>query len=140
MATIRKEIVVQAAPEAVWDAVRDLENVHTRLVPGFVTDVKVEPGARVVTFANGAVAKELLVACDDITRRIAYSARSERLQHHNASVSVLAEPDGRARLVWITDVLPDAVAPYIDAQMQMAAGIMQKTLDALAPETRKQSA
>src|SRR5262245_44505988 len=104
MATIQKEIVTQAAPEAVWDAVKDFQAVHRRLVPGFVRDVQPEPGARVVTFANGTVARELLVACDDAARRLVYSARSERLTHHNAAVAVLPEPGGRTRLVWTTDV------------------------------------
>ena len=42
-------------------AVRDIGALHTRLVPGFVTDVKLEPGARVVTFGNGTVAREVIV-------------------------------------------------------------------------------
>src|SRR5262249_28453542 len=65
MATIRKEMVVRADAAAVWDAVRDVGALHERLVPGFVVDTKLEPGARVVTFANGMVARELIVTVDD---------------------------------------------------------------------------
>ena len=52
MASIREEMVIDASPDAVWDALRDVGALHTRLVPGFVTDTRLEPGARVVTFAT----------------------------------------------------------------------------------------
>ena len=42
----------------VWDAVRDVGAIHTRLAPDFVTDVKMEGDARIVTFANGMTAKD----------------------------------------------------------------------------------
>ena len=58
MASIRKEISTSATPEQVWDALRDVGALHTRLVPGFVTDTRMEPGARIVTFGNGKVVRE----------------------------------------------------------------------------------
>ena len=60
-------------PGKVWDAVRDVGAIHTRLAPDFVTDVKLEGDARIVTFANGMVAKELIVDCDDAARRLVWS-------------------------------------------------------------------
>lgn len=38
-----------------------------------------------VTLANGITAAELIVNVDDAAHRIAYSARSERLEHHSTS-------------------------------------------------------
>ncbi len=58
MASIRKEITTSASPDQAWDALRDVGALHTRLVPGFVVDTKIEPGARVVTFFNGIVVRE----------------------------------------------------------------------------------
>ena len=59
MATLHHEITIQARAEDVWDAVRDVGALHTRLVPGFVKDTRLEPGAiRVVTFGNGVVVRE----------------------------------------------------------------------------------
>ncbi len=51
MASIRREITTAAAPAAVWDAVRDVGGLHTRLVPGFVveTELDADGGARVVS-------------------------------------------------------------------------------------------
>jgi carbon monoxide dehydrogenase subunit G len=95
MATIRKEWTVQASPDAVWAVFKDFGAVHTRLARGFVTDTKLEEGARIVTFANGMVAKELLVTMDDAARRLVYSVTgAEGLIHHNASFQVLAEGAG----------------------------------------------
>jgi len=128
MASIYKEIIIDAHPDDVWDALRDFGAVHTRLAPGFVTDTKLDGDARIVTFANGSVARETLVDCDEMRRRLVYAIASERLKQHSASAQVLAESDGRTRFVWITDVLPNEIAPYIDAQMDQGALAIQKAL------------
>ncbi|MEZ5821841.1 MAG: SRPBCC family protein [Xanthobacteraceae bacterium] len=128
MASIRKDIVIDADPADVWDALRDFGALHTRLVPGFVTDTRFDGAARIVTFANGTVARELLVDSDDSRRRLVYAIRSERVSQHSASAQVFAEADGRSRLVWIVDVLPHEVAPYMDAQMDLGAAAMQRAL------------
>src|SRR2546428_12471359 len=60
MASIHKDILIDANPNDVWDALRDFGALHTRLVPGFVTDTKLDGDARIVTFANGTVAREIL--------------------------------------------------------------------------------
>lgn len=117
MTSIHKEISLHASPEAVWDVVRDVGAVHTRFAPGFVTDVVMGDGLRTVTFANGLVADELIVDVDEARRRLAYSVRSERLSHHNASFQVLADGAG-SRLVWIADVLPHAAAETVGAMME----------------------
>jgi len=128
MASIQKNIIIDARPEDVWDALRDFGALHTRLVPGFVTDTKLDGDARIVTFANGTVAREVLVDSDDEKRRLVYAIKSDRLTQHSASAQVFGESDGRSRLVWIADVLPHEVAPYMDAQMDQGAAAMQKAL------------
>src|SRR6202795_1234293 len=91
MASIHREISIDAPPEQVWSAARDVGALHTRLAPGFVIDTKLEDGARVVTFGNGMVARELIVDVDDAARRIAWAAVGTRMSHHNASFQVFAE-------------------------------------------------
>jgi carbon monoxide dehydrogenase subunit G len=127
MASIRKEIPLDARAEEVWDAVRDIGALHTRLVPGFVVDTKLEPDARIVTFANGMVVRELIVDLDDKARRLVWSAVGGRLRHHNASAQVFAEGDARSRLVWIADLLPDEFAGDIRGMIEQGALAMQKT-------------
>lgn len=107
---------------------RDFGAVHTRLVPGFVIDSRLDGDARIVTFANGTVARELLVDCDETRRRLVYAVISERVKQHSASVQVVADGETGSRLLWIVDVLPNEIAPYINAQMDQAALAMQKAL------------
>ena len=95
---------------------------------GIRARARLDGDARIVTFANGTVARELLVDCDDARRRLVYAMISERVKHYNASVQVFADGDARSRLVWIVDVLPNEIAPYIDGQMELAALAMQKAL------------
>src|SRR2546425_1545755 len=134
MACIRKEILLDASAENVWAAVRDVGALHERLVPGFVVDTRLEGDARIVTFGNGMVVRELIVDLDDEARRLAWSARGGRLTHHNASVQVFAEGAGRTRLVWIADLLPNELAGDVRAMIDQAAAIMKPTLDGRTPE------
>jgi carbon monoxide dehydrogenase subunit G len=129
MASICKDIPLNAHPDAVWDAVRDFGAVHRRLNPGFVTDCRLDGNARIVTFHNGNVIAEELVDCDNARRRLVYAILGrEGITHYNGSVQVLGDGDGRSRIVWIIDVLPGDIAPYVSSQMDLAAAAMQKTL------------
>ena len=129
MASIRKEILLDARAEDVWDAVRDVGALHTRLVPGFVTDTRLEKGARIVTFGNGMVVRELIVDLDDTARRLVWSASGGRLSHHNAAAQVFADGDTRSRLVWTADLLPDALAGEIRTMMEHGAAAMKKAFE-----------
>ena len=131
MASIHKDIPIDAHPDDVWAAVRDFGALH-RLVPGFVRDVRPEGDARqetrIVTFANGMVAREVLVDCDDARRRLVYAVISERVTHYSASVQVAADGATGSRLNWIVDLLPHEMADYVDGQMDQAALAMQQAL------------
>lgn len=127
MASIRRAFQVDAPAGQVWDAFQDVWAVHTRLAPGFVTGCRREGEDRIVTFANGLVAREVIVDIDEAARRVAYSARSERLAHHHASFQVFAEGPA-CRVVWIADLLPHAAAPAIAAMMDQGVAAMRKAL------------
>ena len=130
MASVHREIIVERPVAEVWDALADVGALHTRLVRGFVVDCRLEPGARVVTFANGLVARELIVSVDAERRRVAWSVVGGRLSHHNASAQAFAEGDGACRIVWIADFLPDEHAPAIAAMIEQGLQAMQRTLAA----------
>ena len=131
MATIRKIIELNASAQKVWDALADFQNVHTRVAPGFLLGSEPDgENARVVHFANGTKAKETLVAADSERRRLVYFiAANDRIAHHNASAEIVPEGDNRCRFIWTTDVLPDALAPYIDGQMSEGARHMKIALE-----------
>jgi polyketide cyclase/dehydrase/lipid transport protein len=129
MASIRKEFDLAAAPDAVWAAFKDVGAVHTRLAKGFVTDCRMDGKDRIVTFVNGLVTREVIVDIDDRARRLVYSARSERLQHHSASFTVSAQGTG-SHVVWVADLLPDAMGQPMGAMMEQGVAAMRKTLEA----------
>jgi carbon monoxide dehydrogenase subunit G len=130
VASIHKDIPVNAQPDAVWAAVRDFGAVHQRLNPGFVVDCRLDGNARIVTFHNGNVVREEFVDCDEPRRRLVYAIiGGERVSHYNGSVQVFGDGDSRSRIVWIVDVLPNEIAPYISTQMDLAVAAIQKTLE-----------
>ena len=130
MASITKDIPIDAHPDEVWDAVRDFGAVHQRLAPGFVADCRLDGNARIVTFHNGMVAREEFVDCDEARRRLVYAIlSSERVRHYNASVQVFGNGEGKTRVTWIVDVLPNEIAPYIESQMELAVAAMRKALE-----------
>ena len=132
MASIRKETVIEARPEEIWDAIRDVGAIHRRLAPGFVVDTKMDGDARIVTFGNGLVARELIVDMDEDHRRLAWSVVGGRLTHHNASLQVLPDREGRSRVVWIADLLPHALGPTIAGMIEQGMGVMKQTLERAA--------
>ena len=131
MASIRKEIETKARPDDAWAAIADIGALHTRLVPGFVVDTKLEPGARVVTFGNGMVVREPIVTIDGASRRLVWTAEGGRTTHYNASVQVFSRSDETTAVVWIADFLPDAMTGQIAAAMEAGMTVMKKTLDRL---------
>ena len=126
MASIHNDVALDASARDVWDAVRDFGALPDRLVPGFVTACTIDGDARIVTFANGAVAREVLVDCDDARRRLVYAISNERLKHYSASVQVIADGPAQCRLVWIIDMLPNELASYVEAQTKEAVHAMGK--------------
>jgi carbon monoxide dehydrogenase subunit G len=136
MASIRKEILIEVPADEVWAAVRDVGEVHRRLAPGAVTDVRLDGDARVVTFSNGMVVRELLVDIDDEGHRFAYAVVGGRTRHHNATMQVIAEGGHRSRLVWITDLLPNELAGSIGALMEQLGDIIKRTLESSASSER----
>lgn len=134
MTSIIRQTAIDAPADAVWDAVADFGAVHRRFAPGFVTNVELIPGARMVTFDNGQVVKELFLGVDHDARRLAYSVRIPELAHHSASFQVVDEGGGRSRLIWIADVLPDEMAPYIAGRMDEGLKVARETLGRVPAE------
>jgi hypothetical protein len=130
MASIREEIVVRRPASEVWAAVADAGAIHERLARDFVTDTVLEGDVRRVTFASGAVVRELLVDIDDAQRRLAYAIIESRLdlRHHSSSMQVIADGDESCRLVWIADLLPDPAAATFAGVMRAGAEAMRTTL------------
>jgi uncharacterized protein YndB with AHSA1/START domain len=128
MASISKETLIDAPPEQVWDALRDWGEIHTRLVPGFVTDARLDGEDRIVTFFNGFEAREVLVDLDEAERRLVWSVVDGPYSHHNGAAQVFAEGEG-SRFVWTADLLPNEAAAQTAAMMEQGIGVVKETLE-----------
>jgi hypothetical protein len=129
MASIRKEILIDAPTNHVWAAIRDVGAVHTRLAQQMVLDTKLDGDSRLVTFANGEVVRERIVDIDDEARRLAYAVVDWRTTHHNASFQVVPERDGGCRLIWITDLLPDSLSDLVRGLVEQGSVAIKRTLE-----------
>jgi carbon monoxide dehydrogenase subunit G len=122
MPSIHHEVLINVPADKVWDAVRDVGALHTRVVPGFVTMTEMVKDAvtptRRVTFANGMVVDEVIVDLDDQRRRLVWSIKG--VEHHNGVMIVTPSGDG-ARVTWTADVLPAELANRFAPSM--AAGL-----------------
>lgn len=128
MASIRKQVHIDAPVVKVWDALRDVGALHTRLVPGFVTDTKMDGNARIVTFGNGQVAREEIVSVDDSLRRVAWAILDPPFEHYSGVAWV--EPEvGGARFTWTVDLLPNEMAEKVDGMMSAGIQVIKKTLE-----------
>ncbi len=138
MATIYKEFLVNAPPEFVWEAIKDVAAVHTRLAQGFVTDTSFAEDVRTVTFANGMVVREQIVTIDDGLRRLAYAAVGGHASHHNAYFEVFAGRNGRSRVLWVTDFLPENIRAAMVEMVDVGSSAIQQTLEKSFQEQQNQ--
>lgn len=125
---INKALDVDA--DTAWRLLRDVGRADVAFTP-VLTACRASGDRRVVTFANGAIVTERIVAVDETTRRVAYTVTESDMnaEHHHASMRIHDLGDGMSTIEWVTDVLPDELAPGIE--VLMAAGI-----DAFAAATR----
>ncbi|WP_458687581.1 SRPBCC family protein [Nocardia tengchongensis] len=132
MASVHKEIIIDADPAAVWAIIGDFADGPVRMAPGFVTGSRLdEPDVRVVTLADGTVARERLISLDNERRRLAFSIIGDTLQptHDNASMQVLPHEDGRSRFVWIHDVQPAELTIQMGAVMDQGMSLFKQTVE-----------
>lgn len=138
MGSMTIEVVTEADPQSVWDAVRDIGALHTRLVPGFVLDTKLVPGGRLVTFSNGMTVEEPIVSCSDSLRRLVWTAKAGGLPftHYNGAVQVHARAAGGSRVEWTADFLPDSAASLLEPLLAAGATAMSTALQDIARKER----
>lgn len=131
MASVHKQSTINATAEEVWSVVSDFASGPYRMAPGFVTGSRLDDaGDRVVGFADGTVVRERLVASDEEARRIVYAVVDglDGLVHDNASMKVVPEGEGRCRLVWTRDMLPDELSPVMERAMEQGIQVIGRTL------------
>ncbi|MCP3805607.1 SRPBCC family protein [Allokutzneria sp. A3M-2-11 16] len=134
MTAIRIEVQLDLDADRAWEVIGDFVDGPARMAPGFVAKSlgdKDSPDLREVTFTNGLVVRERLVARDDEQRRIAYAVIGGTMtpEHDEAAFQVF--PDGdRSLLVWTRDVRPAELADQFRAVMQEGVKVIARTLRA----------
>src|SRR3546814_4700022 len=97
MASIHRDIMIDASAADIWDAVRDIGALHTRLVPGFGVDTTVDGEVRAVRFGNGLRVHERVIDVDDARRRIAWSVlEAPQMRYHHASLQLFDDEDRKS--------------------------------------------
>lgn len=132
MATIRKEIVIEANAEQVWDAVNDIGAVHQRFVPGYTLDTQLDGDYRILFFPHGGKIRERIVSIDNEAYRLAYAViegSKPPLIHHHASFQVFTAKYNESILVWITDFLPKHTEPELRIRIDRAAHVIKQTIE-----------
>jgi carbon monoxide dehydrogenase subunit G len=129
MASIRREVQINASAARVWDALRDVGALHTRLVPGFVADTRMDGNARIVTFGNGMTVREDIVDVDDVSRRVAWAIIGAQFLHYNGTAQVFPDGTGGSRFVWTTDLFPNDLAGGVAAMMESGIAVIKQTME-----------
>lgn len=131
MATVCVEVTVAVAASQVWEAIADVGAVHRRLLPRRVADARIDGDVRVLTMPDGAQVRELVLAVDHDIRRMAYTVvEGQRLPltYHHAAFQVFEEGE-HCRLVWVTDVLPHAMADVVRGRVERGIQEMKDVLE-----------
>lgn len=129
LASVTRKMEVGSPPDDVWDAIRDVGALHTRLVPGFVVDTRIEGSTRIVTFGNGRIVREPIVTIDDGARRIVWTSEGGAARHYNAAIQVVPVSPGVCSVTWTADFLPDDIKLAISSAMDAGMAVMKKTLE-----------
>jgi hypothetical protein len=125
VASIHRQVHIEAPAAHVWAALRDVGEVHTKLAPSFVANCTLDGDHRVVTFRNGMQARELIVAVDNDLMRVSWSVVGGRLTHHNASNQVVATGERSCTVLWVADLLPDELAPAVAGMIEQGLAAMK---------------
>jgi carbon monoxide dehydrogenase subunit G len=127
MATIYRELDLDADADEAWRRMADVKAVNKLI--DFLGAVTIDGDRRSCALGEQGELNELIVTVDNDRRRLVYSIRESpfNFAHHSASWQVT--PDGdRSRLVWITDLKPDSVAPEFEKVIDQAADSIQRNL------------
>jgi hypothetical protein len=127
VATIYREFKINCTPEHAWEALRDFATLHERLAKGFVVQCEATQDLRKITFMNGMTITERLIGIDEGARRLAYTVVGGSAEHHSASAQIVSD-GSQIKFIWITDVLPDSMAPGIAQMMDAGAKSIAATL------------
>ena len=128
MASIYRELELEASPEQAWQAIRDVGNVNKIIT--HLGEVTMEGDRRTCSLGDAGRLDELIVSVDDDRRRLAYSIQASpfNFSYHSASMQVTHSDGEGSRLLWITDVKPDEAVQVLEEAIDAAASSLRQNL------------
>ena len=132
MASIHYEVAVAVDVQDAWAALRRVGRAHELFAPVLVSG-QLDGDTRIVTFANGMVARERILDVDDQRKRVSYTVvEGPGLTFHHASMEVLEDGPGRSRFRWVTDFLPKEASEALSPLIEQGANALKSNLEARA--------
>jgi carbon monoxide dehydrogenase subunit G len=132
MASIKKEITINAAPDKIWEIAGVFETIHewhpaaesVEMVEG-----EEEP-RRLITLADGSIVDERLVSLDDVKCSQTYTILESPIPLTNYFATISVQPEGTgSRVTWSANYDPN---PGEDAAcVEIVSGIFESGLEAL---------
>ena len=128
MASIRRQLRIDRAPDDVWSLVGD-PTALPRWFPG-VAAAQVDGTTRVITTDSGIPMPEEIVTNDRLQRRFQYRITSPIVRNHLGTIDVFDLGDGSSLVSYATDCEPDAVALIIGGACGNALHELGRMLEA----------
>jgi len=127
MAEGKAEISINSTPDEVWALVGRFEGL-SEWMPG-VDSCEMDGDIRKLS-VMGMEIHEQLKERDEAARRISYSIVQSpmAMEHHLATISVIAEGDG-SRLEWAYDVRPDDMAAAVGGMYEGSVKAVKQQLE-----------
>lgn len=111
MATVRREVRINAPADEVWALLGDPAAIP-KWFPGIV-DATVDGTTRVITTASGLPIPEEIVTLDPLLRRFQYRVQLPVVRSHLGTIDVFDLGDGTSLVSYGTDAEPDTFALVI---------------------------
>jgi hypothetical protein len=128
MTSLRNEILLEVPAAEAWAALKDIPRTH-ELFAGVLVDGRLEGDIRTVTFANGMVVHERIVAVDDSRMRVAYAVL-DSFEQHAACMQIVPVSPRQCRFVFVSDFLPDTNAEMVGPLMAQGCVALKRVLEA----------
>jgi len=110
MATIYRSATLSVSPDAAWDVLDRYTRSELHIFKNCASERQVDD-YRVVVTLDGLELWERNITVDPERRRAVYTVPGiPGTEHHQAEMRIDVDPDGRAVLVWTTDLLPQDLA------------------------------
>ena len=128
MATLRREIRIDAPADEVWKVVGKPE-ILCLWFPG-ITASTVDGNTRTITTGTGIPMPEEIITNDSLQRRFQYRITASLFRQHLATVDVLDLGDGTCMVVYSTDAEPAVMALVIGGATTGALEELKRQFDA----------